>query len=225
MNEPNNHKKSTVKGRRKLFKFARFADAVNCFEVNDWKLPTQKYQAIELGAGTAQISVQLARQQPDKHYLAIDVKADRLQTGARRAMAENIGNIQFLRAHADQLGTVLLPHSAQDLWLTFPDPFPKDRHIKHRLTHSRFLKMYKTLLALGGRVIFKTDSEALFDWSLEQLSECNWNVKFLTRDLHASDAPDEYKITTTYEERFIKENLPIFLLEATPPSVPAPKHR
>lgn len=205
----------TIKGRRKRFKFARFANAKNCFEIEQWARPDHDWAAIELGAGTAQVSVQLAKSHSDKSYLAIDVKADRLQTGARRALAEKLDNIQFLRAHADQLETLVYPHSVETIWLTFPDPFPKDRHAKHRLTHPRFLAIYQTILVPKGQLIFKTDSEALFDWSLEQLEENNWTVKSITRDLHSSDLTGQYKITTTYEERFMGEDLPIYQLIAT----------
>lgn len=204
--------------KRKKYKFAHFANLENCFEVSEWKkLSADKPLVIELGAGTALFSVELAKRHPDRHYVAIDVKADRLQTGARRAIDEEVGNIYFLRAHADQLVDLFDPGSVRELWLTFSDPFPKSRHAKHRMTHPRFLATYRQLLSSEGHFLFKTDNHALFDWSLEQLVMRGWTIRKLSFDLHESGEPEETKIVTTFESRFIAEELPIYFLYAEPP--------
>jgi tRNA (guanine-N7-)-methyltransferase len=94
------------------------------------------------------------------------------------------------------------PGSLDEIWVTFPDPFPKDRYAKHRLTHPGFLGIYELLLVPQGLLRFKTDAKVLFDWSLERLVENKWIIRELSFDLHESNMSDEAKIATTYERRY-----------------------
>lgn len=173
---------------------------------------------LEIGAGTGLFSVALAGASPHLHYLAVDVKADRLQVGARLAEEKQLANLQFLRTHGQQLPELVTPSSLTNIWITFPDPFPKRRAAKHRLTHSRFLAIYQTLLQKDGALYLKTDAPLLFSWSLEQLVAHGWVIRELSFDLHDSLLLEEYKVKTTYETRFVDEGLPIHFVRASPPS-------
>ena len=86
--------------KRKKYKFAKFANSKLCFEYDDWQ--KQSVDVVELGAGTGLFSVELASKYPNKSFVAIDVKADRLQKGAYEAESKKLSNIKFLRARADQ---------------------------------------------------------------------------------------------------------------------------
>lgn len=202
--------------KRKKYRFALFANSELCFELDEWDNIWQP-DIIEVGAGTGLFSVEQASMSPDKLFLAIDVKADRLQKGALKAEERGLKNIRFLRARADQLIEVLPRHLGTTIWITFPDPFPKDRATKHRLTHPRFLEAYRNLLIPGGELLFKTDSRALFEWSLEQIAADGWMIKKLSFDLHSSDLKSSYKIMTTYEEKFHSQGLRISFLQAFAP--------
>ena len=202
--------------KRKKYRFALFANNPLCFEIEEWNGLPQP-DVLEIGAGTALFSVGLGETDPGRQYLAVDVKADRLQTGARRAAELGMANVHFLRARADQLETAIKAHSLQDIWITFPDPFPKDRSAKHRLTHSNFLQLYERLLHPMGTLQFKTDAAELFTWSLEQLVERGWHIYELSFDLHASQLDDQYKLMTTYETRFTAQGLPTYFVRAAPP--------
>lgn len=202
--------------KRKKYKFALFHNSPLCFEFDAWKDQPQP-DVLEIGAGTGLFGVALASQQPNKQVLAVDVKADRLQTGAQKADELNLENIQFLRARADQLNDVIRRHSLEAVWVTFPDPFPKDRSAKHRLTHPQFLALYADLLKAGGALYFKTDAAKLFAWSLEQLVQEGWSLVELSFDLHESDLSENYKQKTTYEARFTAEGLPTHFVKAIPP--------
>lgn len=198
--------------RRKKYKFAKFANASNCFELDEWQgasvlseaLPSQCL-TVELGAGTGLFSVELAAQYPEQTFLAIDVKADRLQKGAHEAINRDLTNIFFVRARADQLPEIIKPQSLTQLWLTFPDPFPRKGASGRRLTHSGFLQCYQTLLAPGGSLLLKHDNPGFFYWSLEQLVSRQWRLVELSFDLHASDLSEDYKLLTTYEQRWLGE--------------------
>ena len=192
--------------RRKKYKFAHFANLENCFELNEWQFPvTGKPVTVEVGAGTALFSVELAARHPERFYIALDVKADRLQKGARAAEARKLDNIVFIRSRADQLMEVCPENSVDEIWVTFPDPFPKKRAAKHRLSHPRFLALYASILASGGDVRLKHDNLSFFCWSLEQLVHEKWEIEELSFDLHDADLSDEYKILTTYESRWLGE--------------------
>lgn len=207
--------------KRKLYKFARFGVFGNCYEAEEYLQQSSKITGkykniiIELGAGTADLSLELARQDSANLYIAIDVKADRLYTGAAKAISTNINNIIFVRAHAEQLTDLFPAGSVQKIWLTFPDPFPKDRHAKHRMTGAKFLGIYKRIVKKGELLHFKTDNHVLFDWSLEQLVASGARLHKLTYDLHGSNLPADYKIMTRYERKFAGEGLPVYLVDAS----------
>lgn len=190
--------------KRKLYKFAMFANSSLCFEFDQWK-KENPVDVVEVGAGTGQFSVELAGRYPEKQFVAIDVKADRLQKGAYEADARGLSNVRFIRARGDQLNDLFAPSSLEAIWLTFPDPFPKKRSAGRRLMHPMYLNIYQQLLDKNGALYLKHDSRDFFHWSLEQLVEQNWHINELSFDLHDSTLSDDYRITTTYEKRWLDE--------------------
>ena len=205
--------------KRKKYKFAKFHNAENCFEFDEWRDFYQQRQPsvsrLEIGAGTGLFSVELAARYPDKLFAAIDVKADRLQKGAYIALEKGLDNIYFIRARADQIGDLFALSTLVNIWVTFPDPFPKKRAAGRRLTHPYFLRRYAQLLQPGGELLFKHDDRDFFCWSLEQLVAEKWQITELSFDLHESSLDDEYKITTTYEQRWMNEGKAINFVKAT----------
>ena len=206
-----------ISRKRKLYKFALFNNSPICFEFNQWEKPNATTHNLEIGAGTGYFSVDLASKNQGKNFVAVDVKADRLVKGAQRAEAEDIRNIEFLRARADQLTQAFAPNSIKYIWVTFPDPYPKSRNAGRRLVHPTFLKIYQELLREDGALYFKTDETNLFKWGLEQLVREGWRIERLRFDLHESDLNNNYKVMTTYESRFTKEGLKINFVKALPP--------
>ena len=205
--------------KRKKYKFAKFHNAENCFEFDEWRDFYQQRQPsvsrLEIGAGTGLFSVELAARYPDKLFAAIDVKADRLQKGAYIALEKGLNNIYFIRARADQIGDLFALSTLVNIWVTFPDPFPKKRAAGRRLTHPYFLRSYAQLLQPGGELLFKHDDRDFFCWSLEQLVAEKWQITELSFDLHESSLDDEYKTMTTYEQRWLNEGKAINFVKAT----------
>ena len=194
--------------KRKKYKFAKFANAHNCFEFDAWtneKPALGDKVSVEIGAGTGLFLVELAMHHPDQIFVAIDVKADRLQKGAYEAIERGLNNVYFVRARADQIDRLFDAKSLRAIWLTFSDPYPKKRAAGRRMTHPTFLAKYQQLLAPDGGFYIKHDNPDFFKWSLEQLVTTGWTIDELSFDLHESNLSDDYKILTTYEQRWLGE--------------------
>ena len=203
--------------KRKKYRFAKFANSPLCFEFDEWD-KSDDVDVIEVGAGTALFSVDMAERNPNLQFVAIDVKADRLQKGAYEAQARGLANIRFLRSRADQLPECFAPSSLRTIWLTFPDPFPKKRSAGRRMSHPTYLAIYQALLRTDGSFILKHDSPEFFSWSLEQLVAQGWVIKELAFDLDESDLRSKYDVMTTYERRWLTEGRTSSLVRAVPGS-------
>ncbi len=207
--------------KRKLWKFAHFDNYANCFShareddsLVVWNklkqyLGSEKPIVLEIAAGNAQFSFNLAKKHPKTNFIAVDIKSDRLYTSAKQALEEEVGNIAFLRMSINELAKVFPKNSIDTIWLTFPDPFMRKRSIRRRLSHVLFLRQYREILYDTGILRFKTDNRDFFLWSLEQFVTENWQFEELTFDLHESNLSDEYKIKTYYEQKFINEGFAI----------------
>lgn len=159
---------------------------------------------VELACGRGEYSVGMARQFLDRNFVGVDKKGDRLWKGSTWAVEDQLSNVGFLRTEILFLESFFEAGEIEELWLTFPDPRPRKRDIKRRLSSSRYLDMYKKLLKPGGYFRFKTDNTDLFNFTLEELSLRNDLDDFQsTHDLYASSLrPECYDIKTRYEEMF-----------------------
>lgn len=157
---------------------------------------------IELGCGDGEYSVGLASVNPSKNYIGVDIKGDRLFQGSSRALELGLDNVGFLRTQIHLLDKFFAENEVDEIWLTFPDPRPRDRDEKRRLTFPRFLKMYQNIAKKGSWFRFKTDNTSLFDYTLEVLVT-DFSVVNLeyTHDLYKSELINEHQgIQTKYEK-------------------------
>ena len=168
---------------------------------------------LEVGCGKGEYTVGLAQHHPEQNFLGLDIKGERIWRGSTRAQALGLGNVGFVRLLAHQLAEHFAAGELSEIWITFPDPRPRDRDIKRRLTAPRFLDMYQTLLAPGGVAQLKTDSEDLFEYTLEVLAERPGAViDVATRDLYAETDPAfaaAQAIQTHFEGKYRAVGVPI----------------
>ncbi len=159
---------------------------------------------VELACGRGEFTVGLARNFPDQNFIGVDIKGSRIWKGSSIATAEKIENVAFLRTQIELLDSFFDKNEISELWITFPDPFPRDGDEKRRLTSPRFLEMYKPLLKKNGIIHFKTDNTGLFDYSLELFqSRSDIEIIGFTHDFYQSDWKDEhFGIQTRYEKIF-----------------------
>jgi tRNA (guanine-N7-)-methyltransferase len=158
----------------------------------------------ELACGRGEYTIGLARFFPNRNYIGVDMKGDRIWKGSTVALEQEISNVGFLRTQILNIETFFDTAELDEVWLTFPDPRPRKRDIKRRLTSPRFLEMYKRILKPSGYFRFKTDNTPLFDYSLAEISLRDDIVDLkVTHDLYASDLKDEcFDIKTRYEQMF-----------------------
>jgi tRNA (guanine-N7-)-methyltransferase len=168
---------------------------------------------LEVGCGKGEYTVGLAQLHPEQNFLGLDIKGERIWRGSTRAEALGLRNVGFIRLQAHQLTEHFAPSELSEIWITFPDPRPRDRDIKRRLTAPRFLDMYQQLLAPGGVAQLKTDSEGLFEYTLEVLAERSGaKIDVATRDLYAETDPAfaaAQAIQTHFEGKYRAIGVPI----------------
>ena len=172
---------------------------------------------VELGMGSGQMLRQLAQTHPENLYLGVDLNEERLYRAQRQAAKLALPNLRFARFDLRQMLDYFAPGEIDELYLTFPDPWPKARHEKYRLTTVAQWQAYRSLVHAEGRLIFKTDNEALFNYSLETLQAAGLTPEWVTFDLHQvkqySTICQPYILPeTSYEERFKRAGKPIFQL-------------
>jgi len=170
---------------------------------------------IEIGMGKGRFLMTLAKQNPDINYVGIEKYSSVLLRGLQKMEEEPLENIRFIRMDAETICNVFDKEEVDRIYLNFSDPWPKDRHAKRRLTSRQFFARYDMILKKDGVVEFKTDNVGLFDFSLEEVKEANWNLDKYTRDLHHDAAMNEGNVMTEYEERFSSMGNPIHKLIAS----------
>jgi len=171
---------------------------------------------IEIGMGKGQFLIQLAKENPNINYLGIERYTSVLMKALKKMELEPLPNLYFICMDAANLEQVFAPGEIHRIYLNFSDPWPKDRHAKRRLTSVEFLKRYHTILHPQGSVEFKTDNEALFDFSLESIKNADWELVACSRDLHHDAEMNRGNIMTEYEAKFSAKGNPIYKLIAIP---------
>ena len=167
---------------------------------------------LEIGCGKGKFVQQLAEENPDKNYIAIEQTANVLVTAMERTEKSGIKNLKYYAGKAEYLEKILPRNSVELIYLNFSCPYPKESYAKHRLTHPLFLNIYKNLLTDNGYIKQKTDNRRLFEFSIESFSQNGWIMQNVSLDLHNSNI--EGNIITEYEQKFTEMGMPIFYLEA-----------
>jgi len=169
---------------------------------------------VELGCGKGEYTVALAEKNPSRNYIGIDIKGARIWRGAKSALEKELQNVAFVRTRIDFIQSIFGDEEVDEIWITFPDPQLKKSRNKKRLTSSRFLNAYKTLLKKDGIVHLKTDNQILHAYTADLLKNNNCTILACTRDLYHSEFVNEtHEIRTFYENLFLGQGLPITYLK------------
>ncbi|MCZ2356873.1 MAG: tRNA (guanosine(46)-N7)-methyltransferase TrmB [Bacteroidia bacterium] len=169
----------------------------------------------ELGCGKAEFSVSIAQQNPNYNVIAIDLKPDRLYVGALNAIKLNLNNIVFVKLHIEEVTQLFSNQELSSIWLTFPDPHPKQNSAHKRLTHHSKLTHYAQALADNAPLNLKTDNLPLFQYSIDELLGNGWNIIYQETDCDILlDKLPELSIHTTFEKTYRGRTQKICFLRA-----------
>lgn len=163
---------------------------------------------LELGCGKGEYTVNLAKQNPNKNFIGVDIKGARIWRGAKEAFQQQMQNVAFVRSRIEHIPSIFSEQEVSEIWVTFPDPQPSKS--KKRLTSPKFLTYYQQLVRPGCIVHLKTDSQELHEYTKEVVLQNNLKMLEVTNNLYNSGLDDEVlSIKTFYEQMFLEQGKPI----------------
>lgn len=216
-------------GKDKLKRFKDITRFQNVFEYTDFEdEPTPKGKwdeevfgndnptVLELACGKGEYTTFQAERHPDQNYIGIDLKGNRIWKGAKYALKKKLNNVRFLRMLIDHLPDYFEKGEVDEIWITFPDPHLRGSRSKQRLTSPKFLDIYRQVLKPGGRIHLKTDSDELFDFTLETIDEQDCKIIKKVDDIYKEE-PDNEVLThqTYYEKKHLKAGKTIHYVRFT----------
>jgi tRNA (guanine-N7-)-methyltransferase len=156
---------------------------------------------LELACGKGEYAVGLGRMYPEKNFIGIDQKGNRLWVGAKQCINEGLDNVGFLRTQIDKINSYFEKDEVEDIWITFPDPQLRNSKHKKRLTHPKYLRLYNQFLKPNAKIHLKTDSPNLYLFTLKVIELYGLNLHERTDDLYAQkNLREELQIKTHYEQ-------------------------
>jgi tRNA (guanine-N7-)-methyltransferase len=219
-------------GQKKLI---RFAELNNFPNVRQFPLDAKGNWAdffgndrpiiLELACGKGEYAVNLGQSFPEKNYVGVDLKGNRIWVGARKALQQKLDNVAFLRTQIELLDQYFAPGEVDEIWITFPDPQLRTSKAKKRLTHPRFLRIYQRVLKPGGMIHLKTDSPSLYEFT-KQVIEMYEILLHEDRDNVHNDpsAGELLRIKTHYEALDIAGSSRVHYLRfSVPAHIPGPE--
>ena len=201
----------------KIQKFAEFKTFTNCSHLpfeeiekghplkgswNNQFFKNNNSMVLELGCGRGEYTIGLAKNNPDKNYIGVDIKGNRIWTGAKYATENKLDNVAFIRTRIDFIEHCFSENEIDEIWITFPDPQPTKPRIRKRLTNPLFLNRYFKFLKPEGLLHLKTDNTGFYEYTLEVIQENNYQLIYSTADLYDFNPSGKSELTTiqTYYE-------------------------
>ena len=190
-------------GQKKLIRFAELETFHNVLQFprdmpGKWSsfFKNDNPITLELACGKGEYAVGLGSLFPDRNFVGVDLKGNRIWVGAKKSLQQGLNNVAFLRTQIDLISTYFNPAEISEIWITFPDPQLRMSKAKKRLTHPKFLRLYQQFLAPGGLIHLKTDSPSLYQFT-------KWVIEMYQGTLD-TDMEDVYKTENISEELKIK---------------------
>ena len=169
-------------------------------------MPEAKALWVEVGCGKGKFTAETAAANPEVLLIAVERCREAMVVAMEKAKAMSLKNVFFIDMDVERIEDVFAGEEIDRLFINFPDPWPRKKNAKRRLTHRGFLDKYCRVVKAGGEIHFKTDNAPLFEFSVEEFAACGLQVNNLTRDLHKDGIVG---IMTGYEEKFHALGTPI----------------
>jgi tRNA (guanine-N7-)-methyltransferase len=203
-----------LSNKNKLQKFAEIDSFPNVFQFTKdlkgkWKKEVFKNDnplILELACGKGEYSVGQARMFPDKNFLGLDIKGNRIWKGARTALDDGLSNVAFLRCMIHNIEEYFDVDEVDEIWITFPDPQHRKSKARHRLTNPRFIAKYQDISIAGASLNLKSDSTRFYEYTVEVATELGLEILAQNDDIYSWDErPDVLNIRTFYENIWLEE--------------------
>ena len=194
-------------GQKKLERFAAIKTFKNVLEYpqqmqGNWKnfFANNHPLTLELACGKGEYAVGLGELYPNQNFIGIDIKGNRIWKGAKTSLDKGLNTVAFIRSQIDKVADYFAQNEVAEIWITFPDPQLRFSKIKKRLTHPRFLRLYRQFLQPGGIIHLKTDSPDLYNFTKTVINLFQLELLNDDDDIYANPAlPAELQIKTYYE--------------------------
>ncbi|HEX3768229.1 MAG TPA: tRNA (guanosine(46)-N7)-methyltransferase TrmB [Puia sp.] len=217
-------------GQKKLLRFEAIGNFANVLQYpkgmpGKWNkfFKNENPITLELACGKGEYTVGLAALYPDRNFIGVDLKGNRIYTGALESLKNNYRNAAFLRTHIDKIDSYFLPAEVSEIWITFPDPQLRTSRAKKRLTHPRFLRLYQNILKPGGFIHLKTDSPEFYYFTMLVADLYGVNISDSSEDIYARpENPAEIYIKTHYEKLDIAASNKIYYIKLNLPEKQIP---
>ena len=161
---------------------------------------------VEVGCGKGKFTAETAEANPDVLLIAVERCREAMVVAMEKAQAMELTNVLFIDMDVEKIEEIFAGEEIDRLFINFPDPWPRKKNAKRRLTYRTFLDKYCRVIRQGGEIHYKTDNAPLFEFSVEEFAACGLEVKNLTRNLHENGIVG---IMTGYEEKFHALGTPI----------------
>ncbi len=217
-------------GQKKLIRFEAIKSFPNVLEnpenmAGQWATFFKNNHPItlELACGKGEYAVGLAKMYPQRNFIGVDVKGNRIYIGAKNAIKDGLHNVAFLRTQIDKIASYFNKGEVEEIWITFPDPQLRISKAKKRLTHPKFLRLYQQFLSPGGYINLKTDSPDLYSFTKLVIELYGLEVLEDDSNVYANKTvKEELAIKTHYEELDIAQSNRVHYLKFVLPSKPLP---
>lgn len=195
-------------GQKKLQRFAEILEFENVLTYpenmqGNWKdfFKNENPLTLELACGKGEYATGLGRIYPQRNFIGIDLKGNRIWVGAKTALDEGLSNVAFIRSHIDKVNNYFAKDEVEEIWITFPDPQLRNSKMKKRLTHPRYLRLYQQFLKPDGIIHLKTDSPNLYHFTKTVIEVFNLECVEDNDNVYAGENihPD-LQIKTHYEK-------------------------
>jgi len=211
--------------KQKMRQFAETKTFPNFFQVHYLELQSDGFEmqgkwnkeyfkndnpiVLELGCGKGDYVVGLARRYPNKNFIGVDLKGNRMWRGAKDALDENLTNVAFVRGLVQNIGYYFGNEEISEIWITFPDPHLESPRVRKRLTFPTFFELYKKVLKKEHLIHLKTDNEVFYNYTLDIIKELGFSKIYENDNLYKKGVPEYIEdevceIKTYYEEKWLK---------------------
>ncbi|HVT84981.1 MAG TPA: tRNA (guanosine(46)-N7)-methyltransferase TrmB [Chitinophagaceae bacterium] len=201
-------------GQKKLQRFAELKTFPNVLQFPEnmkgkWNafFRNENPIVLELACGKGEYAVGLGALFPQKNFIGVDLKGNRIWVGAKKALQNQLINVAFLRTEIDKIADYFSKNEVAEIWITFPDPQLRNSKAKKRLTHPKFLRLYQQFLTSGGSIHLKTDSPDLYQFTKLVIEKYQCSLHEDHEDLYSlKNIPAELQIKTHYESLDIAQS-------------------